>query len=281
MNDWVKETEVLIKNGKVDEAFSFVEKFVKQEQDLHDKFILLQSRYSDLVNQLLTGTIDNSSASAQRNQILQSFLDFLKSVKALLPTQVKIFFYVVVSTKNKIEQHLGKDLFDLFEPNRYPDNDKWQWMPFWGQGCIRDLLKMPKQQYGFEPILLDGDDEIDDFWEMIDDHIEHSIAIIDLFSLYGSNQDIAKKFDTQKAGVVLPVCNRLDNKLKDTAEQYRHYFKTLTAKTNRYISCDFFASDVSTLYSFNQNLIRILKNKFPIKNQSSYDTPVRRINIGF
>lgn len=196
------------------------------------------------------------------------------------PDQVGIYLYVLVSTKEKVQAFVGDELFKLFETDRYHEASQSEWRPYQGQPNIIELLQNVRVMYNFQPIFLDGEIN-EDCWVQIDDFIHDSVAIIDLFSLSGDNNTIAQKFDTNKAGVLLPVCTSLDRRLKEKADQCQGCFKVLHARTKKIISCDFFSSDISTNNSFQQDIIRIFKHKFPIKNKSSYQSDVRGLNITF
>lgn len=201
-----------------------------------------------------------------------------KCEKLKTPDQIRIFFYVIVSTKEKVKQHVGPEIFNHFDGDRYHDLDHAEWKPFQNQKPIKDLLLSIESDYGVKPIYLDG--EIDnEHWINIDNEIDNTIAVIDLFSIDTTNQPIALKFDTQKAGVLVPLCRSLHDNLYTFAKSIEDKFKVLKAVTNKPIPCELYASELSAVNSFNQQLLRIFNKKFPIKNQSSTPSAVRELKI--
>lgn len=201
-----------------------------------------------------------------------------KCMKSKTPDQCTIYFYIISMNKNKIKENLGDRLFSLFREDCYSDIDISCWKPFAHEGNITSMLQEAMDKYRFEPIYLNGMIE-DKNWIQIDENITSSIAVIDLFSLYEDNAKIAGKFDSSKAGVLLPICSKLHTDLIEFAEnKHSDVFKLHNAKTRQFVSCDFYASNITNLRTFKENLIRILQNKFPIKNKSSYKTDARGLN---
>lgn len=198
--------------------------------------------------------------------------------KLKTPDQIRIFFYVVVSTKEKVQQHVGDAMFNHFDDDRYHHSDHAEWKPFKKQASIKDLLLSIESDYGVKPIYLDGDID-DEHWINIDNEIDNTIAIVDLFSIDTTNQPIAFKFDTRKAGVLAPLCRSLHDNLYTFAKSIEDKFNVLKAAANQSIPCELYASELSAVHSFNLQLIRIFNNKFPVKNQSSTASAVRELKI--
>jgi len=209
---------------------------------------------------------------------LQAEIEEEKS-KIKTPKETKIFFYVLVSTNEKVRAHTGDSCHCLFHSDCYHDVEYHQWKPFSDNPIIIELLQCVVDTYNVQPIYLDG--EIDkDHWLNLDEHIDNSVAIIDLFSLDSINKHIAQKFDTKKAGVLMPLCRTLDKKLVAFAHQIANEFKVLKAYRDKSVPCECYVSDIAGVGAFKQQLLRIFKEKFPIKNQVKTESPVRGINIG-
>lgn len=214
----------------------------------------------------------------ERNKLLQELEEEEKKYKT--PEQLKIYFYVIVSTEEKVRQNIGDNFFSLFEKDRYHTTELNQWKPFSKALPIKDLLMSIEKSYNIKTNYLDGDINADQ-WIELNDEINNSIAIIDLFSISEENKAVAAKFDTDKAGVIFPVCRYLDHALYDIVDRKKGDFKVLSAKVQKYIPCELYATGLSDVDSFIQHLLRIFKQKFPIKNQSTTDSLVRGLNTGF
>lgn len=196
------------------------------------------------------------------------------------PKEIKIFFYVLVSTNEKVREHIGDVCHCLFHCDCYHDNKAEQWKPFADSPVMEELLRYATESYGIQPIYLDGDIE-EIHWINFDKYIDESIAVIDLFSLDSKNKLIAYKFDTGRAGVLMPLCRSLKPELIDFAKGVAVEFKALKSYLQNDIPCSCYAGDISSVDNFKQELLKILIQKFPIKNQTKTESRVRELNIGF
>ena len=186
-----------------------------------------------------------------------------------------IYFFVIVSTKEKVKTNLGECCQHLNDA-RYHSTDCTQWKPFnRKEETIQVILEDIKEGYPIDIKYLDG--ELDDkIWIEIDHYIDKSIAIVDLLSLDETNKVIAQKFDNRQSKLLLPLCKRINNEILDVAEEFIHNFKTLSAYSKNKIDCMFF-SDISTYNGFKDHIMRILAIYFPITNQSNTPNPLRAI----
>lgn len=200
--------------------------------------------------------------------------DFLK---AKTPNEFKVFLYVIVSTKDKVKQNIGDDLFKLFEVNRYHEFMHSEWQPFSKGLSISILLKDIIERYGVNPIYLDSEEK-ELHLENLDTEIHNSIAIIDLFSF--DNVPLYCKFDTAKCSIIIPLCRQLNIQLVEFADNTRkQYLITLNSYEKKGVPCQCYAFNLSDVDSFQSNLLKIMNHKFPIKNQAVTDNLIRNLDI--
>lgn len=200
--------------------------------------------------------------------------DIKKLEKASTPEEVKIFFYVIVSNKQKVHDILGKECSCHLADDRYHDSDCNYWKPFKNSPHIEELLSNYKKKYPFTEVYLDGE-ILDEHRVNIDTYIGQSIAVVDLLSLDNNNKETALKFDTTKAGLLMPVCDTLHQELRELAKSMNLNFKTLNAHINKDNPCTLYFSNVSGIQQFKQSLNNIFANRFPIQNQSTSESNVR------
>ncbi|MEY4904258.1 MAG: hypothetical protein RI894_1249 [Bacteroidota bacterium] len=202
--------------------------------------------------------------------------------KAQTPDQINILFYVIVSTKEAVKQNIGEACFDCLEHDRYHDTKAEGWKPFAKSEPILTILQRFQTKYPFNPQYLDG--EISDNVHIeIDAAIENCIAIIDVLSINDTNKHTALKFDTRKAGLIMPFCQKLYQfpLINDFKDNVNLNYKTLNASINQNVPCGLYFTDITGIQSFQQHLNFIFTTKFPIKNQSTEPSSVRALSMSF
>jgi hypothetical protein len=163
-----------------------------------------------------------------------------------------IYFFVIVTTKDKVKQNLGS-YFTHLNHQRYHQSDCSRWKPFnRTNASIQYMLDDLKKGYPIEIKYLDGE-LCDEDWIKVDSYIDQSIAIVDLLSLDTTNQITALKFDSRKSKLLLPLCRHLHNDVYDYADNIRKQFKTLSAYGRQKIDAMFF-SDVSNHDMFSRHI---------------------------
>lgn len=256
-------------------------------QEYESKIEILKTSLKELYEQMERAGIASKGDYQNKIKIEVANLGFYqkeldKIKKAKTPDQINIQFYILVTTKSQVSNHLGEVLFNLFEEEHYHESDATLWKPYKAESSIDELLKDLTKRYNFTHKFIETNTIDDEFWVQIDNEINQSIAIIDLFSLNDENKSIAQKFDTEKAGgVLLPLCTTLMQELKEFAVRCQDCFRVVAAKRRKYIPCELFFADIGTVNRLQDDIMRILLKKFPIKNQSSHSTDVRGLNIGF
>jgi hypothetical protein len=186
-----------------------------------------------------------------------------------------IYFFVIVSTKEKVKTNLGECCQHLNDA-RYHSTDCSQWKPFnRKEETIQVILDNISQRYPIQVEYFDGELNSKN-WVNIDKHIHKSITIIDLLSLDDTNKATALRFDSGQSKLLLPLCRRLNDEILTFAENMRTSFKILNAYVKENIDCMFF-SEVSSYETFSRNITHIITTHFPITNQSKTDNPVRGI----
>lgn len=231
----------------------------------------------DMLNEVERGPYKVKIREKEKD-ILDAENEIIKLEKSKPPKEIRIYFYIIVSLKDEIKKNMAEELYKHFDEDRYHETEHEKWKPFSKDNSIDILVSAICKQYPVNPIYLDG--EIDPLhWVNLDNEVNNSVAIIDLFSLDNKNNLIALKFDTEKAGVLMPLCRSLDSKLYCFAQEKQSQFKAIKSKNLMSIPCDFFLSELSGTEIFYQQLLRVFKNKFPISNQSSDESDVRGIKI--
>lgn len=217
--------------------------------------------------------IQNTIAEIKRLE-----LDISIQKKASTPNEINIYCFVLVSTLDKIKHNLDDACHCHLEDGRYHKTDCNQWKPFQNEDCIAAILDEYKKSYPIKISYLDGEVD-DDLLLVIDDNLEHSIAIIDVFSLDEQNKQTATIFDSNKtAGLITPICRTLHKDLFTHADKMGYHFKRLNARVNKSLP-NLYIFDVGLLRSFKANLTNILSAKFTITNQSTAQSDVRGFNF--
>ena len=123
--------------------------------------------------------------------------------------QIRVFCYIIVTTKGKINLNLNEECLSLLEDDRYHDTDSHYWKPFYEENNIFQILEEIKKHFPFETIFLDCDFD-NEHSVNIDENSHNSIGIIDLLSIDNENRDLVKCFDNERvAGVIIPKCRNI------------------------------------------------------------------------
>lgn len=251
------------------------------EKQLEGQRTKLESHYTNRGNASpeSVGSYENliQSTIAEIKRLEQ---DIIIQKKASTPKEINIYCFVLVSTLDKIKHNLDDACHCHLESDRYHKTNCDQWKPFQNEDCIADILEEYKKSYPINISYLDGEVD-DDLLLIIDDNLEQSIAIIDVFSLDEQNKQTATFFDSNNtAGLITPICRTLHKDLFAHAEKMGCHFKKLNARVNKSLP-NLYIFDVGLLRSFKANLTNILSTKFPITNQSTTQSDVRGFNFTF
>ena len=201
------------------------------------------------------------------------------------PNEVEIFLYVIVSFKSKVASIIGDDCYCFIEDDRYHDSDLTQWKPYAGERTIGELVDDLKESYPITTYYLDNDD--DDYHAIkIEDNEDKTISIIDLLSIDEDNILFVKCFDRTKiGGVFLPKCRNITkyDEVHDYMKEKRiSVFSKIHKRVNTQSELPLnFLFDLSEYQNFYRRLKGTIKTKFPIKNQSSEQNPIRNMNMNF
>ena len=257
-----------------------------QEQQLLEKINKCKKEIRKWEKQMERANVSSIGDYMNKIDLAEDILKYYESKynslkNAKKPSQVKIACYVLVTSKEKIKSVVGGENFLLFDADRYHDSQIDQWKPFKSNLTIKELLKPIEDRYAFTTTYINNENITDNDWIVIGEEIQNVVAIIDLFSLDDSNKLIAVRLDDTKAGVLLPLCRSLSASLVEIAEKLKGSFNVIKARTNKSFVCELYAADISSMESFQQHLLRIFKNKFPIKNQSTSYSDIRDINMEF
>lgn len=218
--------------------------------------------------------IKNLEADLIETEMLISKLEVAKT-----PKQVERFLFVVVSTKEKIKKNVGRVLFNLFDEDCYHKKDNSKWKPFKDGTYISDLLLDVCNEFKISPIYIDG--EVDDkYWQYVDDKIQNSACVIDLFSLDEINLSFAIKFDTSKAAVLVPLCRYLHHDLVEFSKKKEIKFKVLDTKRRKYDDLELISFEIPSPRNFKEKIYYQIKKLSTVQNQSSIQNNVRNVNLG-
>ncbi|MEN9610255.1 MAG: hypothetical protein RLZZ628_1069 [Bacteroidota bacterium] len=177
-----------------------------------------------------------------------------------------IFFAVLVSPIDKVQENIGEQIFKKIPKNRYcSKKNAAEHRPFEGAEPIEHLLL--HSGYPFQKIrYLDSVTWDEHFIETIT-HFQHTVLLVDPLSLCEDNKEIARYFDNSAAGgVIVLSCRSLSKH-----DKIFSYINTRLKKTFRYLHhsyqdaskiCHFYHPLSDDLNLFKRNLREIFDKKF-------------------
>ena len=225
-----------------------------------------------------TGDYKNKIAVNQRN--IAYFEEKIEKLQATLtagkdPEEEKLFIYVISSTKEKIESHLGDELKKLLPPLTYSPDDCCNWHPYEIKPLsIQQLIDSLRERYGFGQRVIDC--YIDGHQDAktraaIDDRKCHSIAIVDLLAIHEENQQNAVLFNTRNVhALIFPFPRQLDGSLQKHMELQRaRYFDIPEINAEEPEQVSFYCPAVSEQRDLLKILFQIIGKKLSIRNKIS------------
>jgi hypothetical protein len=192
--------------------------------------------------------------------------------------QEKLFIFVISSTKQKVEPHLGQDLIKLVPQGTYSVVECSDWQPYEIEPVsVKQLIGSMRDNYGFGDRIIDVylDGCIDtDLRVAIDLNRENTIAIVDLLAIHKDNEKTVALFNTTSIfALIIPFSRRLNAELQTFMEGQRsRIFDIPEGIYARPDLANFYNGAVAEQREFTKTLYQVVGRRLRIKNAISDKT---------
>jgi hypothetical protein len=191
------------------------------------------------------------------------------------PEQQKLFIYVISSTKEKIESHLGEELKKHLPPLTHSPDGCCSWHPYEIKPLsIQQLINSIRDKYGFGERMVDYyiDGRQDAKTRMaFDDNRSFSIVIVDLLSIHEENLENVVLFNTRNVhALIFPFPRQMHSSLQKFMEGQRtRHFDIPEYVAEGTEQANFYRPAVSEQRDLTNILFQIIVKKLSIRNEIS------------
>ncbi|GAB3710110.1 hypothetical protein GCM10027592_46800 [Spirosoma flavus] len=249
--------------------------YINQLKKLEERLDNLYTEWRNAgvdTSDLIKNKIDSTMSKIEEIQALISSIE-----NAKMPNEIKIFCFVIVTTKDGVKKEISKSLFKLINKDRYDETNINKWKPFIDENSINTMLIEFSEKHGFKfiTLYLDGTLSNEQCVE-IDLNIKNSFAIIDLLSLNSDNALITQRLDTKDVkGTIFPYCESLPFQAKRIMNVRRKKYFITNEYYSQSTPMGLYAYDISAKDGFFKHLLEIFYKHFKVKNSIILDNKIQ------